>query len=802
MQFDELLNKIISTGDKLGDNIAFLIGSGISRSAPSSIPLVKEFIDALLQTLDDNVTKDLINFIMPHMKGSGSLHERLSNRSSAESEFHKLQDLRFETILRALKRTGFDPGLKILSAMNKQNAPNTFHELLTEFICEGCDVLTTNFDRMIEKCLKKHEGSEYICLKNSEEVFNYTENAGEDKKTPILAKFHGTFYENNVNNLELIADLGSIRFWPRDIWRDWTKAQNNTPGYPLMNRITAGKWLFVFGYAGRDDFDVMPMLLSSESLLGIVWIQHSDNKKIEIEAKQFFSQKEDLRIEQLYKSIRNYWLSAIASSNDVPIYVIKGDSCHILHNLAKAMSIDSVKCDDIEQVSEKEMVARIKKDMNTIYSETDEVVWGLLLGAILCEAGNHHEAVLCFSHLFETKKTEINESRISDFLDKIKEYYYETSWAWDYLYCTDTFQDKWKKVCAQKFNLKDEDEIKKKLGEIDDTEIIPPGLDTNRYHIHRCRYLQALRMGLNLLNESERKKINELHPLNDEFEYEDIRLLLHKAEHALDSGLVNKKNHTDIFDLIDNTLEKCIETGSAELVCKTLLLQGKIYKRKGSFDFAYACFERSRIWGLNIGNRFLSTEGAFEAALIDVFAGQGLEDTTSKIKWPPKPEKNQKIKEFLEYYYTTWKDSENTYGWYGGIILASLLTGAERAEYRISPDDLKRGFHEIYLKSRHRYNRFGIMTGLSLCPFNFPYERYEIAKVCLEYSMIHGFKLLECISRYYMTDDLQSFEFNLHEAQLSAKTISLVMKYAENGHGWLFEGHDYSMPGGPLIRFA
>jgi hypothetical protein len=109
---------------------------------------------------------------------------------------------------------------------------------------------------MIEACLDKREAFKYRYLKNSEEIFNYTEVGDQNEKIPILAKFHGTFFEHDVNNLELVADLGSIRFWPRDIWRDWTNAQSNIPGYPLMKRITSGKWLFVFGYSGRDDFDV------------------------------------------------------------------------------------------------------------------------------------------------------------------------------------------------------------------------------------------------------------------------------------------------------------------------------------------------------------------------------------------------------------------------------------------------------------------------------------------------------------------------------------------------------------------
>jgi hypothetical protein len=198
----------------------------------------------------------------------------------------------------------------------------------------------------------------------------------------------------------------------------------------------------------------------------------------------------------------------------------------------------------------------------------------------------------------------------------------------------------------------------------------------------------------------------------------------------------------------------------------------------------------------------LSTEGAFEAALIDAFASQGMENTKSKLKWPPKPEKNQKVKEFLEYYYKTWQETENTYGWYGGIILGSLLTGAERAEYGITPDNLKYGFNEIYLNSRDRYNRFGVLTGLSLCPFNFPCQRYEIARACIEKTMVHGFKVLECLARYYMTDDLNLFEDDLHKAQLTRNVISLMMSYAKNGHVWLLEGHDYTMPGGALIRFA
>jgi len=287
------------------------------------------------------------------------------------------------------------------------------------------------------------------------------------------------------------------------------------------------------------------MLLSSESLEGIVWVQH--NKDNKTETLQVFSREADHSYDLLDKSIRNYWLNAITSSNEIPIYLIEGDSCQILHSLAKAIYIDFSRCVETVQLSEEEMVVRIKTDMSKLYSGTDEVAWGLLFGAILCEAGNHHEAVMCFANLFETRITEIQKSIVADFLANIKEYYYETSWAWDYLFYSATFQDQWKKVCSQKLGLQDEVAIEKKLHEIDDREIIPPGLETRRYHIYRCRYLQAIRMGFNLLDEAQKNRINELHLLGDEFEYEDIRLLLHKAEHALDSGLVNKKNLSDMF---------------------------------------------------------------------------------------------------------------------------------------------------------------------------------------------------------------------------------------------------------------
>ena len=124
--FDNLFNE--------NESYTFLAGAGISMSPPSSLPSAQQFIKVLLEYC---VPKGFQEYI------------------------YNIENLRYELLVEEVQRV-FDPELRFLDYLESQTDSNLIHFFLANCISKGHNIITTNFDYLIEHAIYKLENKALI----------------------------------------------------------------------------------------------------------------------------------------------------------------------------------------------------------------------------------------------------------------------------------------------------------------------------------------------------------------------------------------------------------------------------------------------------------------------------------------------------------------------------------------------------------------------------------------------------------------------------------------------------------------
>ena len=137
----------------LTDKLYFLVGSGISCNPPSCLPSENSFTKMLIKHL---IPKELVRgkevtflYIISEFVDFNREEMRI------DKDF-----LRFEALMGIIQR--FNPELQVLNIYTKYQTPNLNHYFLAEMVLKGHNVLTTNFDSLIEYTLLE---SDYTFIK-------------------------------------------------------------------------------------------------------------------------------------------------------------------------------------------------------------------------------------------------------------------------------------------------------------------------------------------------------------------------------------------------------------------------------------------------------------------------------------------------------------------------------------------------------------------------------------------------------------------------------------------------------------
>jgi tetratricopeptide (TPR) repeat protein len=221
---------------KSSSRLAFLVGAGISRNPPANRPLAGELIWSMADAF-----WDLSQIARSHWKKTTVC--KRSNR------------VRFESLMQIVADTTGSVGfLRVL----RGGKPNALHRMLAKALMDGCPVVTTNFDMLIERAVTQK--NKLSILKKTVDFRKW----GRRSSRGVLAKFHGSLedLDSLCATIQQIGLLGPAFMWdpPRGEYLSMIRKK-----YPMM----------VIGYSGYDDSDILPRLRITESDLPLLWVLHS-----------------------------------------------------------------------------------------------------------------------------------------------------------------------------------------------------------------------------------------------------------------------------------------------------------------------------------------------------------------------------------------------------------------------------------------------------------------------------------------------------------------------------------------------
>ncbi|MFX1277967.1 MAG: tetratricopeptide repeat protein [Promethearchaeota archaeon] len=240
--------------------------------------------------------------------------EAIIKFTCAKSEIENilgLEGLRFEILLEIIRNL-FDNELKILEYLEKCDKPNSIHFYLSEMIDRGVNVITTNFDFLIEHAIiQSNKNHEMFNLVITEEDYRRFEDIIEHKNNgkKFLFKIHGSTKDilrgrdTQEYFLSLIKKLGSFKTEFNLFFVEPYKGV-------LFNKLFNKANIILIGYSGQNDFDIIPILKRYHKMRRIIWINHLEDKNEKEKITQIVSNREENvqtedKIDQILLEIKN-----------------------------------------------------------------------------------------------------------------------------------------------------------------------------------------------------------------------------------------------------------------------------------------------------------------------------------------------------------------------------------------------------------------------------------------------------------------------------------------------------------------
>lgn len=247
----ENLAKLLNSDEKL----TFLVGAGISMQTPSQFQSARQISNAIIEY--------------------GSL-------SDYKNHLLLCEEIRYEYIVQQF-RDFFDTDLKLLEYFMQSTSPNFMHYFLTEMLYNNQYIITTNFDCLIEESMiqlrpnDKTLLSTVILKEDFENIYKILDNPSNNHF--YLFKIHGSPYDvikNRSTKSSIITTLDTLSI-------DKEKSQDifSLPKYKqkVLYKLIQNRLLVIIGYSGGDTFDIIPELMHLKDPLGIIWINHVNEKK-------------------------------------------------------------------------------------------------------------------------------------------------------------------------------------------------------------------------------------------------------------------------------------------------------------------------------------------------------------------------------------------------------------------------------------------------------------------------------------------------------------------------------------------
>jgi len=247
------------------ESFTFLVGAGISIEPPS------------------------------HLKSAVAIVQSLVKLCGIDTEISKIlsiPSLRYEIGVEFIQKY-FDQELKIIDFFDNFTQPNIHHYFLAQMIRRGHQVITTNFDYLIEHALLDiiEDKSNIVPVITRKDYMDYAspDNLVKEGKY-LIYKIHGS-KKNIITNEDtrdsLVTTLSALG-------RDRDEKTFAIEGYkkPALVNLLENRTLIVMGYSGSDDFDISPTLKELQNYSKLIWVNHTSNEVPDIIRIEGNSKKE------------------------------------------------------------------------------------------------------------------------------------------------------------------------------------------------------------------------------------------------------------------------------------------------------------------------------------------------------------------------------------------------------------------------------------------------------------------------------------------------------------------------------
>ncbi|MHA1696470.1 MAG: tetratricopeptide repeat protein [Candidatus Helarchaeota archaeon] len=212
------------------------------------------------------------------------------------------------------------------------NYPNFNHYFLARAILKNHFVITTNFDYMIEYALLnlikenkiRKEMIKVIITPSDYKELTLPERNLKNENY-LLLKIHGSKQDIIGNRIT----KESLKVTESQLGKGLEKKETfgiESFKKELINNMFEGRILFILGYSASDDFDITPVLQGANNLKALIWIEHSNEKKIEIlkiESEKYYN-------ELNFNSNSLNLLQDMSKTYKFPIYYIKTNTADFL----------------------------------------------------------------------------------------------------------------------------------------------------------------------------------------------------------------------------------------------------------------------------------------------------------------------------------------------------------------------------------------------------------------------------------------------------------------------------------------
>lgn len=217
--------------------IAFLVGAGISAERQSWLPTWRELTESMLFAVAGESGRQAVPLVTRHL-------DRL------------LTEVIFQLMIPEIgQEIAFEPLRRTMSSKNY----SAIHKFLAWcVIYHDAIVLTTNYDTLIESAAREGLG-----FRNFKPYVHPEEYEKWDGSSGALMKLHGT-----------VDDLDSARFAINQVFRGLDPAMER-----VFRKVLESRILIVVGYRGADEFDINPILFDSERRARrIIWMVHKGSR--------------------------------------------------------------------------------------------------------------------------------------------------------------------------------------------------------------------------------------------------------------------------------------------------------------------------------------------------------------------------------------------------------------------------------------------------------------------------------------------------------------------------------------------